>query len=277
TRSPAPTGRARLQVASGASPGASGAGGGSPCTATGTSASRGDFSTRRAARSSPSTRASNATSDPTAAEDSGSSRPGPGLRPPATAPDSPASGRPPDRCANLSAVYVPGEGKSIRAGRTPRGARRGQGTPPGRGIVRELGQQVKVDSGRAWTGGPREREAERESARAGRRGLGRAAEPRGSWSAARAAREQRTGPQECLCYGMSMDDSLLESLDAGVLTLTLNRPARRNALDEALITRLHRRLAAAGEDAAVRTVVLTGAGGAFSSGADLKEAATALT
>jgi len=76
---------------------------------------------------------------------------------------------------------------------------------------------------------------------------------------------------------MSMDDSLLESLDAGVLTLTLNRPARRNALDEALITRLHRRLAAASEDAAVRTVVLTGAGGAFSSGADLKEAATALT
>jgi len=66
-----------------------------------------------------------------------------------------------------------------------------------------------------------------------------------------------------------MDDSLLESLDAGALTLTLNRPARRNALDEALITRLHRRLAAAGEDAAVRTVVLTGA--------DLKEAATALT
>src|SRR2546429_9681765 len=74
-----------------------------------------------------------------------------------------------------------------------------------------------------------------------------------------------------------MDDSLLESLDAGVLPLTLSRPARRNALDEALITRLHRRLAAAGEDGAVRTVVLTGAGGALSSGADLKEAATALT
>src|SRR5439155_2248432 len=36
----------------------------------------------------------------------------------------PPSGRPPDRCANLSALYVPGEGKSIRAGRTPRGARR---------------------------------------------------------------------------------------------------------------------------------------------------------
>ena len=76
---------------------------------------------------------------------------------------------------------------------------------------------------------------------------------------------------------MGMDDSLLESFDAGVLTLTLNRPARRNALDEALITRLHRRLAAASDDAAVRAVVLTGAGGAFSSGADLKEAATALT
>src|SRR5207244_11011510 len=39
-------------------------------------------------------------------------------------PTPPASGRPPDRCANLSALYVPGEGKSIRAGRTPRGARR---------------------------------------------------------------------------------------------------------------------------------------------------------
>ncbi len=72
-----------------------------------------------------------------------------------------------------------------------------------------------------------------------------------------------------------MDESLLENLDAGVFTLTLNRPERRNALDEALITRLHRRLAAAGDDAAVRVVVLAGAGGAFSSGADLKEAMTA--
>ncbi len=75
--------------------------------------------------------------------------------------------------------------------------------------------------------------------------------------------------------GLPMDDSLLESLDAGVLTLTLNRPERRNALDEELITRLHHRLAAAGDDAAVRVIVLGGSGGAFSAGADLKEAMTA--
>jgi len=72
-----------------------------------------------------------------------------------------------------------------------------------------------------------------------------------------------------------MSRALLETLDAGVLTLTLNRPERRNALDEATITALHRRLAAAGDDARVRTVVLAGAGGAFCAGADLKEAATA--
>ena len=72
-----------------------------------------------------------------------------------------------------------------------------------------------------------------------------------------------------------MESSLLESLDAGVLTLTLNRPSRRNALDEDLITRLHRRLAEVGGDRAVRCVLLTGAGGAFSAGADLREAATA--
>jgi len=70
-----------------------------------------------------------------------------------------------------------------------------------------------------------------------------------------------------------MEPSLLETLEAGVLTLTINRPERRNALDAATITRLHRRLVDAAEDRAVRTVVLTGAGGAFSAGADLKEAA----
>lgn len=72
-----------------------------------------------------------------------------------------------------------------------------------------------------------------------------------------------------------MEPSLLEHLDGGVLTLTLNRPTRRNALDEATITALHRRLAAAGEDRTVRTIVLAGAGGAFSAGADLKESAAA--
>lgn len=70
-----------------------------------------------------------------------------------------------------------------------------------------------------------------------------------------------------------MAESILEARDGAVLTLTLNRPERRNALDQATITGLHGRLVAAGEDPTVRAVVLAGAGRAFCSGADLKEAA----
>jgi 2-(1,2-epoxy-1,2-dihydrophenyl)acetyl-CoA isomerase len=72
-----------------------------------------------------------------------------------------------------------------------------------------------------------------------------------------------------------MQPSILERLSDGVLTLTLNRPEVRNAFDDATITALHARLVAASDDSAVRVVVLAGAGGAFSSGADLKEAVTA--
>src|SRR5207245_1785260 len=64
------------------------------------------------------------TSDCTAVEDPASSRRRPGLPRPTTASVSPASGRPPDRCANLFALYAPGAGKSIRAERARRGARR---------------------------------------------------------------------------------------------------------------------------------------------------------
>ena len=50
--------------------------------------------------------------------------------------------------------------------------------------------------------------------------------------------------------------------------LTINRPERRNALDRDTIYALKAALAeSAGDD--TRLVVLTGAGGAFSSGADL--------
>ncbi|MER5429969.1 enoyl-CoA hydratase-related protein [Streptomyces sp. NPDC002588] len=55
----------------------------------------------------------------------------------------------------------------------------------------------------------------------------------------------------------------------GVRTLTLNRPHRRNALDAELWEALRAALAEAGGDRNVRAVVLTGAGGAFCSGADL--------
>lgn len=72
-----------------------------------------------------------------------------------------------------------------------------------------------------------------------------------------------------------MTAPLDEHLESRVLTLTINRPARRNALDAATVTALHARLTAAAEDPGVRAVVLAGAGGAFSAGADVKEVATA--
>ncbi len=66
--------------------------------------------------------------------------------------------------------------------------------------------------------------------------------------------------------------SLLQSCDGAVLTLTLNDPARRNAItDLGTIDALEAALRAADADVAVRAVILTGAGTAFSSGGDLKK------
>lgn len=65
------------------------------------------------------------------------------------------------------------------------------------------------------------------------------------------------------------EDVLLTRRDGGVLTLTLNRPHRRNAIDAQLWEALHEQLTVARDDADVRAVVVTGAGGAFSAGADL--------
>lgn len=54
-----------------------------------------------------------------------------------------------------------------------------------------------------------------------------------------------------------------------VATVTLNRPDRHNAFDDALIAELTEALDGIGTDSAVRVVVLTGAGKSFSAGADL--------
>jgi methylglutaconyl-CoA hydratase len=64
---------------------------------------------------------------------------------------------------------------------------------------------------------------------------------------------------------------LLTALDGGILTLTLNRPEKRNALSADLIELLHRSLEAADLDSAVRVVLLRGAGKDFCAGADLEE------
>jgi 2-(1,2-epoxy-1,2-dihydrophenyl)acetyl-CoA isomerase len=62
---------------------------------------------------------------------------------------------------------------------------------------------------------------------------------------------------------------VLATLDSGVLTLTLNRPERLNAMNNPLIEAMNRELARARDDDEVRAVLLTGAGRGFCAGADL--------
>jgi len=64
---------------------------------------------------------------------------------------------------------------------------------------------------------------------------------------------------------------VLESDAEGVRTLTLNRARQYNALSEGLLAALTEALERAGEDPAVRVVVLAATGKAFSAGHDLKE------
>jgi enoyl-CoA hydratase/carnithine racemase len=54
----------------------------------------------------------------------------------------------------------------------------------------------------------------------------------------------------------------------GVLTVTLGRPERRNAIDGEMAAALRETFEAAADDADVRAVILTGAGSAFSAGGD---------
>jgi 2-(1,2-epoxy-1,2-dihydrophenyl)acetyl-CoA isomerase len=65
-------------------------------------------------------------------------------------------------------------------------------------------------------------------------------------------------------------DEVLTSREGAVLTITFNRPEVYNAFNRDLHAALHEALAAA-RDAAVRCVVVTGAGKGFCAGQDLKE------
>ncbi|HTJ69082.1 MAG TPA: enoyl-CoA hydratase family protein [Actinospica sp.] len=65
------------------------------------------------------------------------------------------------------------------------------------------------------------------------------------------------------------------SLERGVVTLTLDSPANRNALSTRLVAELTEGLAEADGDKEVRAVVLTHTGSVFCAGADLKEATAA--
>ena len=62
---------------------------------------------------------------------------------------------------------------------------------------------------------------------------------------------------------------VIYSADAGIARITLNRPAKRNALDEELVSALITALRSADRDETIRVVVISGAGKDFCSGADL--------
>ena len=73
-----------------------------------------------------------------------------------------------------------------------------------------------------------------------------------------------------------MSDTVLYQVDGAVATITINRPASRNALTAETKVALLDALRTASAAADVRSVVLTGAGGAFCSGQDLREHADLL-
>lgn len=64
-------------------------------------------------------------------------------------------------------------------------------------------------------------------------------------------------------------DQVLYSVDGAVARVTLNRPEKRNALNDAVIAGIKDGLNRASQDKRVRVVVISGAGKDFCSGADL--------
>ncbi len=72
---------------------------------------------------------------------------------------------------------------------------------------------------------------------------------------------------------MATEPLVLVDIESRIATLTLNRPEARNALSRALMYALWDAVQAAGSDAGVDAVILTGADPAFCAGVDLKEAA----
>lgn len=67
-----------------------------------------------------------------------------------------------------------------------------------------------------------------------------------------------------------MTTDLLESVQDRVATLTMNRPDRRNAMSGDMLEALLESLVRIGADGDVGAVILTGAGGAFCAGGDVK-------
>jgi methylglutaconyl-CoA hydratase len=68
---------------------------------------------------------------------------------------------------------------------------------------------------------------------------------------------------------MADEEVVLYSVEGAVARITLNRPEKRNALNDALIAGIRESLRKAAQDENVRAIVISGAGKDFCSGADL--------
>ena len=70
-----------------------------------------------------------------------------------------------------------------------------------------------------------------------------------------------------------MPGTILQSLDRGLLTITMNRPERRNAINAEMSADLIEAARRAADDTEVRAVLLRGANGTFCVGGDVKSMA----
>lgn len=71
---------------------------------------------------------------------------------------------------------------------------------------------------------------------------------------------------------MSDEALVLYAVENSIARITMNRPRAMNAMSRAMITRLRETLEHAQNNPAVEVIILTGAGGNFCAGDDLKEA-----
>ncbi len=71
-----------------------------------------------------------------------------------------------------------------------------------------------------------------------------------------------------------MEKTVLFEKENGIAVITLNRPERRNALNQDLLANLYNCIDDAAADSNIKAAIITGAGTAFCSGLDLKAIAT---
>ena len=66
------------------------------------------------------------------------------------------------------------------------------------------------------------------------------------------------------------DQAVIVSEADGIITITLNRPQAKNAVNKAVAEGVSNALDKLESDSALRVAIITGAGGTFCSGMDLK-------